>query len=179
MHFRGEYRFLSNFHPVRVQLDGVWYPSVENAYQASKTKDAALRKPFTRMTAGQAKAAGKKLKAYPEWEKHKTAVMLNLVSQKFSDKILRTFLHGVAGEIVEDNYWHDNFWGRCECSQCRSKASLNYLGRILMIVRDHPETEAQHEQLTQHSEAGTAGRAGSQDQRSSDAGNADGTGGTA
>jgi predicted NAD-dependent protein-ADP-ribosyltransferase YbiA (DUF1768 family) len=28
--FRGEYRFLSNFHPVEVVLDGARYPSVED-----------------------------------------------------------------------------------------------------------------------------------------------------
>ena len=34
--FHGEYRFLSNFYPVKVEYDGVQYPTVEHAYQAAK-----------------------------------------------------------------------------------------------------------------------------------------------
>lgn len=34
--FRGNFRWLSNFWPCSVVLDGVVYPSVENAYQAVK-----------------------------------------------------------------------------------------------------------------------------------------------
>lgn len=37
--FQGEYRWLSNFWPARVVLDGVEYPTVENAYQASKADE--------------------------------------------------------------------------------------------------------------------------------------------
>lgn len=35
--FQGQYRFLSNFWPAVVQLDGIYYPTVEHAYQAAKT----------------------------------------------------------------------------------------------------------------------------------------------
>ena len=33
--FHEEYRFLSNFYPVKVEYDGVQYPTVEHAYQAA------------------------------------------------------------------------------------------------------------------------------------------------
>ena len=34
--FFGEYRFLSNFEPAKVELEGTTYSSVEKAYQAAK-----------------------------------------------------------------------------------------------------------------------------------------------
>lgn len=44
--FRGEYRWLSNFHLVKVELDGQSYSSTENAYQAAKTLDLDMRRVF-------------------------------------------------------------------------------------------------------------------------------------
>ncbi len=41
--FRGEHGWLSNFFRVDVVLDGVTYRSVEHAFQAAKTLDAAER----------------------------------------------------------------------------------------------------------------------------------------
>jgi len=37
--FRRGYRFLSNFHPCEVEMDGETYPSVEHAYQTAKSLD--------------------------------------------------------------------------------------------------------------------------------------------
>jgi predicted NAD-dependent protein-ADP-ribosyltransferase YbiA (DUF1768 family) len=34
--FKGVFRFLSNFEEAEVELDGVKYPSVENAYQRQR-----------------------------------------------------------------------------------------------------------------------------------------------
>ncbi len=52
--FFGEYRFLSNFAPIEVYLDGATYPSVEHAYQAAKFDDNRLRR-----AAKAARSAGK------------------------------------------------------------------------------------------------------------------------
>lgn len=52
--FEGNYRFLSNFSPCFVKLDGVTYPSIENAYQAAKTSPEN-RKPFVTCSASQSK----------------------------------------------------------------------------------------------------------------------------
>jgi len=38
-------------------------------------------------------------------------------------------------KLLEGNRWHDNFWGNCDCPNCRDKPGLNYLGKILMRVR--------------------------------------------
>ena len=65
--FQGEFRWLSNFWPAQVVLDGVVFPSVENAYQAAKTF-IENRKDFIDCTPGQAKRLGKKVKIRPDWE---------------------------------------------------------------------------------------------------------------
>jgi predicted NAD-dependent protein-ADP-ribosyltransferase YbiA (DUF1768 family) len=36
--------------------------------------------------------------------------------------------------LVEGNTWHDNFWGRCSCRNCRGKG-VNHLGQLLMERR--------------------------------------------
>jgi len=61
--FQGEFRFLSNFWPCKIYFEGMWYDSVEHAYQAAKTldMDERLRISFLE-TPGKAKRAGKELK---------------------------------------------------------------------------------------------------------------------
>ena len=34
--FKGDYRWLSNFTPCKIELDGFIYPSVEHAYMSAK-----------------------------------------------------------------------------------------------------------------------------------------------
>jgi predicted NAD-dependent protein-ADP-ribosyltransferase YbiA (DUF1768 family) len=36
--FDGEFAFLSNFAPCEVEFEGIIFPTVENAFQAAKTK---------------------------------------------------------------------------------------------------------------------------------------------
>ena len=38
-------------------------------------------------------------------------------------------------EIVEGNYWHDNYWGNCTCDKCKNIEGQNKLGKILMKIR--------------------------------------------
>jgi predicted NAD-dependent protein-ADP-ribosyltransferase YbiA (DUF1768 family) len=40
------------------------------------------------------------------------------------------------GEIVENNNWHDNFWGKCRCNNCTKRVHRNELGKLLMKIRD-------------------------------------------
>lgn len=45
--------------------------------------------------------------------------MCNLVFQKFNNSdYLRTRLLIVQDKIIEENFWHDNFWGICKCGRC-------------------------------------------------------------
>lgn len=129
--FRDDYRFLSNFWLVSITLDGVTYPSVEHAYQASKTLDKSQREKMLSMTPGQAKRYGRKVSIRSNWEDIKIEVMQRLVEQKFSKDPLKSMLLRTGNEeLKENNYWGDTFWGVC------NEVGENHLGKILMKVRE-------------------------------------------
>lgn len=145
--FFGPYRFLSNFWDAPVTLDGVTYPSVENAYQAAKTV-AAHREQFVHCTPGQAKRLGRGVPMRRDWDAVKLEVMGELVRQKFAPgSALSMQLLATAGlNLVEDNTWGDRFWGQCK------GAGHNHLGRLLMGVREKlPAPE--HVQVPEHTVA--------------------------
>lgn len=129
--FRGEYRWLSNFHLVEVELDGVRYPSTEHAYQAAKTLDLAQREAIRVLpTCGMAKRAGQRVVLRADWERVKRDVMLNLQLQKYRSPELRKLLLGTGdAELVEGNTWGDTYWGVCR------GVGENWLGRLIMQVR--------------------------------------------
>jgi ribA/ribD-fused uncharacterized protein len=138
--FTGEYRFLSNFYPCVVQLDGIDYPSTEHAYQAAKTLDFDQRIPFRTGTAAEAKKRGSHLKLREDWEEVKLEIMESLLQQKFCQgSDLQNRLNQTRGtKLEEGNWWHDNFWGSCDCNkrdECK-RGGKNHLGKILMKIRD-------------------------------------------
>lgn len=133
--FREEYFFLSNFYHVFISLGGRIYPSVEHAYQASKTFHPLERIAILEAkTAPQAKRLGKHLAHMrSDWDNVKLKVMRELLEQKFSTehKTLREKLIATGdAEIVEGNNWGDTFWGVC------GGEGENHLGRMLMEIRD-------------------------------------------
>lgn len=129
--FSANNRWLSNFWPVKVLLDGVMYPSVENAYQAAKTVFLPAREPFVLCTAGNSKRMGRRLPLRANWEEIKLDVMRDLIRQKFhfknslGQKLIRT---GDI-ELIEGNTWGDTYWGVC------NGQGENNLGKILMEQR--------------------------------------------
>jgi len=138
--FDGEYRFLSNFFFSQVYYEGIGYPTVEHAYQASKTLDFDKRKFISKISwnkAGQVKRMGQKLSLRLNWEDLKISIMEDLINQKFINENLKIKLKDTSEEeLIEGNYWHDNFWGNCKCKKCIDKPGLNMLGLILMRRRD-------------------------------------------
>lgn len=136
--FTGRYRFLSNFYGASVEYEGVYYPTVEHAFQAAKTLDDGLRLVVRDSpTPAVAKRFGRGLGLRPRWEKIKLGIMADLVWIKFSSdrrlavKLLRTR----DEELVEGNRWGDDFWGVC------NGKGENHLGKILMRVRDRLRQE--------------------------------------
>jgi hypothetical protein len=113
-----------------VQLDGVVYPSVENAYQAAKTSPK-FRKPFLACSAAKSKKLGRTLEIRTDWDSVKVQIMRDLLIQKFgpgtelADKLRDTYPH----VLIEGNWWNDQFWGVCR------GVGLNWLGRLLMEIR--------------------------------------------
>lgn len=132
--FKGNYAFLSNFYPCEVELDGITYPSVENAYQAAKT--LGDREGFVYATAAQSKQMGKLVELREDWEDVKLEVMLRLLVQKFKFDTLSSaatpgFLLEMTKdrELIEGNHWGDTFWG------VSFGSGQNVLGKMLMAIR--------------------------------------------
>lgn len=140
--FFGEYRWLSNFWPVEVVLDGSVYPSVENAYQAAKTQDIPKRFRFTLCTSEEAKAFGKKLDIRADWDDVKIPIMRSLIQQKFQydTELGYQLLTTEDEDLIEGNTWGDTFWG-----VCKGKGE-NWLGQLIMVQRTTLKQLRQYQQ---------------------------------
>lgn len=137
--FRGDYYFLSNFHPSYVEYEGLIYPTVEHAFQAAKLANKKSRQFFTTLpTPDLAKYHGRRVELRPDWEQIKDKVMYDILKDKFSrDPNKANLLATGECELIEGNNWHDRYWGRCTCERCSKKEpGRNQLGKILMQVRD-------------------------------------------
>lgn len=139
--FFGVHRFLSNFYKTPTPVcdnEGIEYPTVEHAYQASKTDDLEIREAFAKLKSPyDAKKFGQEVECRPNWETARIPIMRDLLMRKFNMPLMRhrliaTYPH----ELVEGNTWHDNFWGNCFCGR---KACLapgkNWLGFHLDAIR--------------------------------------------
>ncbi len=135
--FFKEWRFLSNFHICPIAYEGGQYNSVEAAYQATKTTNPARRVPFQGDVAPSlARKMGQTLPIRTDWEEIKLKVMEDLCCIKFADPVLGRWLFDTGNEeLVENCWWHDNFWGSCTCDRCGNKGQ-NHLGKILMKIRE-------------------------------------------
>lgn len=130
--FSGDYRWLSNFYPCDVSLDGDIYPTVEHAFQAAKTADTTMRRVIRQApTPGLAKKLGRAVKRLrSDWDTQRLTVMLDLLRQKFAHPELRELLLATGdADLVEGNYWNDRYWGSVD------GVGENHLGRLLMKVR--------------------------------------------
>ena len=135
--FAGEWRFLSNFAPCTVMLDGEAYPSVEHAFQAAKSDDFRVRQQIrSARTAGHAKRMGRSIRLPAGWGETRVRVMRGLLWQKFSPVAPGTQPDYLAGllrtgdaELIEGNDWGDKFWGKV------NGEGANVLGQLLMELR--------------------------------------------
>ena len=136
--FKGEYYFLSNFYPAHTEYEGLKYLNSEAAFQAAKCKDENIRILFTKLPPNQAKSKGRKVELRDNWDDIRDEVMYDIVYNKFlQNEDLKEKLLNTGGIYLEEgNWWHDNYWGQCNCYRCRNIHGLNKLGKILMQVRD-------------------------------------------
>lgn len=140
--FKDGYDFLSNFHEKQMWYKNILWESSEHAYQAEKSTDEDEREDIRcAATPGEAKRMCKpgKLKFFrSDWDTVKTQIMEDIVRAKFEDPDLRKQLLDTKDfELIEGNWWHDNYWGNCTCGRpsC-AKVGENHLGKILMKVRN-------------------------------------------
>lgn len=130
--FSGPHRFLSNFYPAAVQLDGLPFTTVEAAFQAAKTLAPEMRGRFTTLSPADAKRLGRMMQLRGDWEGVKRTVMRERLRQKFAPgTTLRAQLDATAPqELIEGNTWGDTYWGVCR------GVGENWLGKLLMEIRD-------------------------------------------
>ena len=140
LEFDGPYKFLSNFYPAKFKdCTGAEWPTSEHYFQAMKTEDLDEREMIRNAsTPGKAKYLGRNVKLREDWNKIKIEVMKNAISYKFRQNpdLYQKLLDTEDRYIVEGNYWHDNIWGDCYCEKCRNIRGKNYLGRLLMGLRN-------------------------------------------
>lgn len=128
--FNGEYRWLSNFYPVKISYEGDLYPSVEHAYVAAKTTNPNQRRLIPNMTAGYAKKYGRQIQIRDDWDVVKSDIMFGLLAEKFSQKKFIELLLSTNNMYLEEtNTWGDTYWGVC------NGVGENRLGKMLMEIR--------------------------------------------
>jgi hypothetical protein len=139
--FSDTYRFLSNFFILHnpIVYNNIVYDSTEKFFQAMKSRDPVFRRLVSEAgTPGLAKRMGRQVKLRPDWDAIKLNVMAYALRKKFEDPYLRQkLIDTYPRDLVEGNWWHDNLWGSCNCKKCADKVKLNYLGKLLVILRTH------------------------------------------
>jgi len=128
------YGAFSNFSAHGVELDGLWWPTVEHWFQAQKFEDAAYRERVRgARTPKQAAELGRS-RAVPlreGWDEARDAVMYRGVRKKFeTHPTLRALLLGTGDEEIVENAPGDYYWG---CG--KDGTGQNKLGQLLMQVR--------------------------------------------
>ncbi|CAM9148757.1 unnamed protein product [Phaeothamnion confervicola] len=132
--FEGQFEFLSTMHRSSVLLPGddEPYPTIEHAFQASKTEDPGLRAAVRAARTGiDAKKTTRTAPVTDAWRARSEALMELLVRDKFlrhpkqRDRLIAT------GDrpIVFENTHDDRIWGVCR------GAGENKLGKLLEQVR--------------------------------------------
>ena len=136
--FSDEYRWLSNFWLVEIEYEGLIYPSVENAYQASKTYPE-YKHIFATVNPAKAKILGRTYVTTEYFTNNKLKIMYDLNKIKYSnnDYLKDLLLSTGTQELIEGNTWGDIYWGQCPVG-----FGQNNLGKILMIIRE----ELKHDQ---------------------------------
>lgn len=127
--FEGEFEFLGNFYECDIEMDGLVYPSVEHAFQASRTFNMLDRASIRDVkTPIMAKNLGEKIATRDDWDSVKLDLMFSLLEKKFELKELRRKLLSTKDLQIVSNY--DIFWGKID------NVGENNLGNMLMKIRN-------------------------------------------
>lgn len=143
--FIQENRFLSNFYPSPILWWDRQWPTVENAYQASKEIykkaypfDSTIMEQYRLVKPGEAKRMGRRVQVdQKRWGLQKYHIMSELVDLKFCQNpdLLEKLLATGDADLVEGNTWGDMTWGAIWNEKEREWQGGNALGHILMNVR--------------------------------------------
>jgi len=124
-----DYRFLGNFFECDIDLDGDLYPTLEHAFQASKTSSQDDRDQIRAAhSARAAKRLGRSIQISSDWDDIRVDIMHALLKKKFENKSLKKRLLATKG--VQLTSGGDIFWGKV------NGYGNNHLGDLLMAIRD-------------------------------------------
>jgi N-glycosidase YbiA len=152
--FRDDYAFLSSFgegavrwtHP-DMDRELLWHTR-EHAFQAAKTTQLSeIRFIYYATKPGEAKRLGQEVTLRVGWDHLRKLVMHEIVLAYFQqhEDMAARLIRTAPALLIEGNPWGDDYWGAVPIMRCRQLnakhwtadlAGHNYLGRILMSVRD-------------------------------------------
>jgi N-glycosidase YbiA len=128
------HREFSNFAAFGIDLDGAWWPTVENYYQAQKFTDPGLQKSIRQAEQpiiAKNLADANKAAIRSDWDTIKDAVMYRAVRRKFElHPELKAMLLATGDEDLAEANPADSYWGIG-----RDGEGLNRLGQIMMRIR--------------------------------------------
>lgn len=129
--FEGEYSFLSNFYPCRIEVEQYVFNNAEAVFQAMKCKQENDRDAFQSLTGAEAKKLGRRIEMRDNWDNVKVEAMRRALLMKFTQNpvLAKKLVMTGDAELIEGNQWHDTFWGVC------NGVGANYLGMLLMELR--------------------------------------------
>ena len=134
--FKGKYRFLSNFYPVHLIIDGKDYATTEHYFQSCKFKNPVISEKIrTASSPSLAKKLARKHASVVrgDWFDVSLEIMEKALRAKFKNPELKKMLLETGElELQEGNTWHDTFWG----IDIKSGKGENHLGKILMKIRN-------------------------------------------
>jgi hypothetical protein len=133
--FKNEFRWLSNFAPVKIKLGIGIFPSVEHAYQSMKTKDDTKWKVFCACEPSPAivKKQSQQIKLRENWDEIKDLIMMLCLQQKYNQSPYKEKLIATGEEeIQEGNWWGDVYWG----VDLKTGQGQNKLGKMIMQIRE-------------------------------------------
>lgn len=137
--FSSDYAFLSDDFLVPVWYEGIWYPSAEHAYQASRTIY-----PKQKMLILECKTAieairlsnSKAITFRTGWKELREQTKRTILTSKFKNKDLaQKLIDTYPRKLINENNYHDNYWGNCKCKNCFHSRGKNKSGIILTSVR--------------------------------------------
>lgn len=113
-----------------------WYPSAENAFQASRFSSPRMKSKISRMGPASAAYTGAVSRySAPDDGPDAIRMMYKIMLSKFKEPAMREKLLATGTRPIEiRNARHDNLWGSCACWKCRHGGE-NRLGIILEKLR--------------------------------------------
>jgi len=138
-------RVLHNSAPAPIKVWGLVFPTVEHAYQASKTDDRALIERIrTAHSAPAARRIGRRIPLRPGWTDLRVEIMRELLEIKFSvlsmQKVLLATGNAPLIKLPVGRGRHDHFWSQCDRPCCLG-AGQNKGGQLLQELRERLRQE--------------------------------------